>query len=78
MKPENDKNCIDNEVQGFTFAIKFFTCEARIGFTKEMVMMVANYLQQKYSQTSQSHYVQGFYDASIIIARTREHGEHLE
>ena len=73
-----DKNCIDEEVRGFGFAIEFFNCKARIGFTKQMVMMVADHLQQKYSQTDKSHFVQGFRDASLIIARTRKAGEVLE
>jgi hypothetical protein len=63
---------IKDEIRGFNDAMEFFNHPVRLHFSKGMVLNMAKTMQKKYSQTGKSNYAQGFYDAAVIIVRTRE------
>ena len=64
--------CVQDEIKGFEFAMRFFNTPARRGFSKQMVRQIALELLNRYSQTRFYCKTQGFYNAAMIIANTRE------
>jgi len=63
--------CISEETQGFNKAMDFFSSKSREKMSKQMVLSIAKQVLDKTSHTAKSSFGAGFYDAAVIIARTR-------